>query len=148
MSSSPRVLRIPRSDQQSAYVLVHVARSGSAVLDLKLVATEGENPYAVTGQFFQSLHDPTTDKCAAVRQSCVKQLRSKNYHGSDDEWVQILTHSFGLDPPRTSHADWMSGIEVNSLIHDSGNDQTEMIISWRMRIDGITVCPTCLTPAH
>jgi len=125
MSSSdlvqPRVLRIPRSDQPPAYVLVHVTRSGSAVLDLKLVATEGENPYAVT-----------------ICQSRVKQLRSKNYHGSDDEWVQILTHSLGLDPPRTSHADWMSGIEVNSIIHDSGNDHLDMIISWRMRIDGIT----------
>ncbi|KAN0075984.1 hypothetical protein V8E54_007254, partial [Elaphomyces granulatus] len=80
----------------------------------------------------------TTDKCTAVRQSRVKQLRSKTYHGSDDEWVQILTHVLGLDPPRTSHADWVSGIEVNSLIHDSGNDHREMVISWRMRIDGIT----------
>src|SRR6267378_715713 len=77
MSSSdlvqPRVLRIPRSDQPPSYVLVHVARSGAAVLDLKLVATEGENPYAVTSQLFQSFtilcrsHIPLTNarQCAS-----------------------------------------------------------------------------------
>jgi hypothetical protein len=49
-SAQPRILRIPRSDD-TGYVLMHVSRYGPAVLDLKLVATEGENPYAGVGMF-------------------------------------------------------------------------------------------------
>lgn len=39
------VVRIPRSDNANEFVLVHISSSGKAALDLKLIATEGENPY-------------------------------------------------------------------------------------------------------
>lgn len=48
---SPRVLRIPRSDEQESYVLLQVSRSRSAALDLDIAATEGENPYTGFGVF-------------------------------------------------------------------------------------------------
>lgn len=48
--TTPRVLRIPRSDDAEAFVLVHVAHKGPAMLDLTLTATEGECPYTTLGQ--------------------------------------------------------------------------------------------------
>ena len=42
------VLRIPRSDVDGDFVLVNVVSNGSAVLDLKLVATEGTSPFMTT----------------------------------------------------------------------------------------------------
>lgn len=47
--ASEYVLRIPRSDVEAEYVLVHVSRTGSELFDLKLVATEGTTPYLATG---------------------------------------------------------------------------------------------------
>lgn len=38
------VIRIPRSDSANEFVLVYIA-PGKAALDLKFIATEGENPY-------------------------------------------------------------------------------------------------------
>lgn len=49
LSHLPRILRVPRSDDPAAYVLVHVLPTGSAALDLKLIATEGESPYVGSG---------------------------------------------------------------------------------------------------
>lgn len=38
------VIRIPRSDTTNEFVLVYIA-PGKTSLDLKFIATEGENPY-------------------------------------------------------------------------------------------------------
>ena len=48
---SPQILRIPRSDEQESCVLLQVSRPRSAVLDLDIAATEGENPYTGSGVF-------------------------------------------------------------------------------------------------
>lgn len=47
LSSSPRVLRIPRSDEPESHVFVHVTYVDSA--NLEIVATEGEHPYVGSG---------------------------------------------------------------------------------------------------
>jgi len=44
------VLRIPRSDRHGEYVLVNVVPRESSLLDLKLIATEGEAPYVGSGK--------------------------------------------------------------------------------------------------
>ncbi len=49
--ASSRVLRVPQSEVDGAFVLVQVSSSGSKTLDLKLVATEGEAPYVIKRQF-------------------------------------------------------------------------------------------------
>lgn len=46
-----KVLKIPRTDQDAAFVLVHVATKGSKPLDLKLVGTEGAAPYTCSREF-------------------------------------------------------------------------------------------------
>ena len=39
------ILRVPRSDNEGDYVLINVTSKGKNLLDLKLLATEGEAPY-------------------------------------------------------------------------------------------------------
>lgn len=51
-----RVLRFPRSDDKAAFVLIQVTQKGSKPLDLKLVGTEGEEPYVTSCKSFHSLH--------------------------------------------------------------------------------------------
>lgn len=45
------VLRFSRSDRVGEFVLVNASPNGSKPLDLKLLATEGENPYATESTF-------------------------------------------------------------------------------------------------
>lgn len=50
-TSSPQILRIPRTDDPDSYVLLRVIKSRS---DLDIVATEGENPYTGYSESFLS----------------------------------------------------------------------------------------------
>lgn len=45
------LLRIPRQDNQEGFVLVHIvplAQKAAAALDVKILATEGSAPFALT----------------------------------------------------------------------------------------------------
>lgn len=46
--ASGHVLRFPRSDKEGAFVIVHVTPTRSKALDVKLVGTDGVEPYAVS----------------------------------------------------------------------------------------------------
>ena len=50
MASSENILRIRRSDNDSDFVLLNVSNNGPSPLDLRLLATEGENPYATDSE--------------------------------------------------------------------------------------------------
>ncbi|KAL8387533.1 hypothetical protein RB595_009839 [Gaeumannomyces hyphopodioides] len=76
--SRSHVLRIARSDGgDSSFVLVHVTPSSSAqntkLLDVKLVATEGENPYVV-----------------ALQHAAIADLKVPGSPCSSSEWEEIL----------------------------------------------------------
>ena len=43
--AAEHILRIPRNDSEGNNVLVNVISNGTSMLDLKLLATEGESPY-------------------------------------------------------------------------------------------------------
>ncbi|KAF3396020.1 hypothetical protein F1880_007360 [Penicillium rolfsii] len=118
--SNSQVLRIPRSDEPHSYVLVHVAPTGPAPLDISLTATEGENPYA-----------------ASIRQSRLQALRGKNYQGSDDEWAYIIA-SVLRQPVPAENAAWSAGIEVSASISGSGDNEQEIVIAIRKRVQEIT----------
>jgi hypothetical protein len=47
---SENILRVPRSDSEGDFVLVNVSSNGPSPLDLKLLATEGFNPYICKGK--------------------------------------------------------------------------------------------------
>ncbi|KAK2766174.1 hypothetical protein FQN54_007690 [Arachnomyces sp. PD_36] len=117
-----QILRIPRSDDPESFVLVNVARNGKSQLDLKLVATEGEDPYV-----------------GSVKQSRLKSLRAKNYQDSDEEWARILSHVFVPDRKSpASHRDWDKSLEVVATVKEVDDDEKELVITLRKRIDGIT----------
>jgi hypothetical protein len=117
-----RVLRIPRSDEPEAFVLVHVASSGSLPLDLTVIATEGESPYI-----------------NAVKQAHLKNLRAKNYQGTHDEWFQIVSLVLGQRSLAADDLDWSSGVETTASISGSGDEGKELIITIRKRFQTITV---------
>jgi hypothetical protein len=57
MASQARVLKFPRSDDKSSFVLLQATPNGSNRLDLKLVGTEGEEPYVASRKSFR--HSPS-----------------------------------------------------------------------------------------
>ncbi|KAK2854396.1 hypothetical protein FQN49_005135 [Arthroderma sp. PD_2] len=122
--SSESILRIPRSDSSGDYVLIKVSKSGSSDLDLQLVGTEGENPYA-----------------GSLKTSGIKKLRAKNYRGDDEEWAGILSYSFNQSQESNIDSDWLAGLEVLASVQsDSDDDEAdkELHITLRKRIDSIT----------
>ncbi|WYZ36564.1 hypothetical protein EsH8_II_000070 [Colletotrichum jinshuiense] len=75
------VLRFPRSDSEGAFVIVQVTPTRSKPLDVKLVGTDGAEPYAVS-----------------LRHDKVASLRVKNCPCAEDEWVSILAAVFRQEP--------------------------------------------------
>ncbi|KAL4894650.1 hypothetical protein BDV59DRAFT_200979 [Aspergillus ambiguus] len=120
--SFPRILRIPRSDDPASFTLLHVDRSGN---DLSIAATEGETPYTGTERDL-------------VRQNQLCKLRAKNYQGSDEEWQRIVSYVFGVQPDTTTEIDTLSGIESSASIVGQDDEDRELIITIRKRIQGIT----------
>ncbi|KAG2415760.1 hypothetical protein HFD88_006951 [Aspergillus terreus] len=113
----PRILRIPRSDDPASFALLHVNRTGN---DYTIAATEGETPYTGT-----------------VRQSQLKKLRAKNYQDSDEEWQRVISYVFG-DKSHIAGNDTRAGIESSASIVGEGDEDKELIITIRKRIQGIT----------
>ncbi|EAW14664.1 uncharacterized protein ACLA_000750 [Aspergillus clavatus NRRL 1] len=120
-SLSRRIIRIPRSNDPQSYVLLQVSRAASVSLDLDIVATEGENPYTGT-----------------VRQNILKTLRAKNYQGSHDEWVQIISYVFGQLKDYTKISGLVSDIESSANVLPTENGDTELVITIRKRVQSIT----------
>ncbi|EAW24195.1 uncharacterized protein NFIA_037690 [Aspergillus fischeri NRRL 181] len=118
---SQRILRISRSDDTQGYVLLQVCPTSSNALNLDIAATEGENPYTGT-----------------VRQTCLKTLCAKNYRGSDDEWVQIVSYVFGQLKESVPKSEILSGIESSASIIESGDVSRELVITIRKRVQSIT----------
>ncbi|KAJ5105129.1 hypothetical protein NUU61_002476 [Penicillium alfredii] len=121
--TSPRVLRIARSDDPEAFVLVHVSHTGPETLDLALTATEGESPY--TG---------------LVKQSQLRDFRAKNYQGTDDEWSQVVAFILGQGqrPIPANGTDWPAGVEASANISGAGDEEKEIVITVRKRVETIT----------
>ncbi|KAJ5176456.1 uncharacterized protein N7482_002333 [Penicillium canariense] len=118
--TAPQILRIPRSDEPGSFVLVHVSQAGPAPLDVSLTATEGESPYT-----------------ASVTQSRLQDLRVKNYQGSDDEWVHIISHVLG-QPVSAEGRSCSSGVEASASLSGSGDDNQGIVITIRKRVQDIT----------
>ncbi|PCH07673.1 Hypothetical protein PENO1_011530 [Penicillium occitanis (nom. inval.)] len=114
------VIRIPRSDSANEFVLVYIA-PGKAALDLKFIATEGENPYV-----------------GSLRQSRLKDIRAKNFQGSEQELGQILKSVLKVrsDASQTG-AKQDSEIEATATIK-AKDEVNELVINIRKKIDSIT----------
>ncbi|KAL2171631.1 hypothetical protein VTG60DRAFT_2199 [Thermothelomyces hinnuleus] len=67
------IIRIPRTDEEGAFILGEVTPSGSKPLNVKFVATEGEEPYVVK-----------------LRHDRIGELRASSSPCSPQEWESIL----------------------------------------------------------
>ncbi|KAJ0338321.1 hypothetical protein COL922a_005770 [Colletotrichum nupharicola] len=94
--ASGHVLRFPRSDKEGAFVIVHVTPTRSKALDVKLVGTDGVEPYAVS-----------------LRHDKVVSLRVKSSPCSDEEWVSILTAVIRQEP--------LDDVEVVASVEDESS---------------------------
>ncbi|KZL82143.1 mitotic apparatus protein p62-like protein [Colletotrichum incanum] len=79
--ASGHVLRFPRSDSEGGFVVIQATPTRSKALDVKLVGTDGVEPYAVS-----------------LRQDKVAALRVKNSPCTEEEWVSILTAVLQQEP--------------------------------------------------
>ncbi|EHA28626.1 hypothetical protein ASPNIDRAFT_43071 [Aspergillus niger ATCC 1015] len=120
-NGSPRVLRVPRSDEPDSYVLLHVTRTSSAALDLNLAATEGEFPYK-----------------GVVQQSRAQTHRSKSYQGTDEDWDLILLRALGQLEINTDKSELLSGVELSASIKALGRQSNQLVLTIRRRIQTIT----------
>ncbi|KAL3438005.1 hypothetical protein BDV09DRAFT_141284 [Aspergillus tetrazonus] len=120
-SLPPCIRRIRRSDETSSYVLLHTVQSKSTKLELTITATEGESPYT-----------------AIVRQSEINKLRAKNYQGTDDEWKKTLLHILGLLGEGAEDPELLTDVEASASVNATGEDDKELVITIRKRIQTIT----------
>ncbi|TDZ37791.1 hypothetical protein C8035_v001126 [Colletotrichum spinosum] len=104
--ASGHVLRIPRTDD--GFVIVHVTQTHSKALDVKLVGTDGEAPYAVS-----------------LRHDKVSRLVDKNAC-SEDEWIEILT--------AVLRQDTVDGIDVDATV----KNESTLTLSVRKKAKGFS----------
>lgn len=67
----------------------------------------------------------------------MEELRAKNYQGSGDEWARILSVVLG----QAAHANEpaLAGIEASASITGTGDENQELIVTIRKRVQSITV---------
>ncbi|KAK1777882.1 hypothetical protein QBC45DRAFT_177750 [Copromyces sp. CBS 386.78] len=133
-SSSSTIIRIPRTDtdQEDDCILGEVIHSGTGgssargsnkPLNLKIVATEGEEPYALT-----------------LKHDQINSLRTSSSSCSPSEWESILSSLFITASPV---ADIEAGAEV-----ESRGKKKSITITIRRRVAGINQRLGALTLSH
>ncbi|QPC79580.1 hypothetical protein HYE68_010332 [Fusarium pseudograminearum] len=119
MSPAMRVLRFPRSDDKAAFVLIQVTQKGSKPLDLKLVGTEGEEPYVTS-----------------LKHDKVMSLRVSNCPASESEWKRILQSLFQQEP--------LPDIQATATVQS----EKSISITLRKEVQGITQRLGAITLSH
>ncbi|CAF3491687.1 unnamed protein product [Fusarium graminearum] len=114
-----RVLRFPRSDDKAAFVLIQVTQKGSKPLDLKLVGTEGEEPYVTS-----------------LKHDKVMSLRVNNCPASESEWREILKSLFQQEP--------LPDIQATATVQS----EKSISITLRKEVQGITQRFGAITLSH
>ncbi|KAL7822510.1 hypothetical protein V8C26DRAFT_389172 [Trichoderma gracile] len=107
--TASRVVKLPRDDDESAYVLIQVVQKGPKPLDVKLVGTEGAAPYAAT-----------------LKHDRVSSQRVANCPVSESEWQTILQSLFEIQPA--------GDIQATASI----KSEASLSITIRKRVQGIT----------
>ncbi|OQD96518.1 hypothetical protein PENVUL_c089G07450 [Penicillium vulpinum] len=76
--------------------------------------------------------------CRTVKQTRLKDLQAKNYQGSNDEWVKTLSLILGQCSVPPNGADWATGLEASANISGPDEDNKEIVITIRKRVQTIT----------
>ncbi|KAL8728766.1 MAG: hypothetical protein Q9181_005230 [Wetmoreana brouardii] len=117
--ASDHVLRIPRTDSPGDYILLNTSSNGASPLDLKLLATEGTQPYLKN-----------------LKHSRIAKYRAKSNHLSDSQWESLLRSTLLQEPfPKTdsdAEEDPSQNLELVASI-----SSTTLIITLRKSISGI-----------
>ncbi|KAK4149086.1 hypothetical protein C8A00DRAFT_38331 [Chaetomidium leptoderma] len=114
------IIRVPRTDEEGSFVLGEVTPSGSKPLNVKFVATEGEEPYVVK-----------------LRHDRIGELRASSSPCSPEEWESILKALLlGGEP--------IEGIEAGA----EANVGKSVTITIRRRVAGINQRLGALTLNH
>ena len=74
-----------------------------------------------------------------VKQACLKDLHAKNYQGSNDEWIKTVSLILGQCSTPPDRPDWATGLEASASISGSNEDNKEIVITIRKRVQNITV---------
>jgi hypothetical protein len=74
-----------------------------------------------------------------VKQSRLNDLQAKNYQGSDDEWFKTVSLVLGQCSAPLDEPDWAAGVEASANISGSDEDNKEIVITIRKRVQTITV---------
>ncbi|KAM3540820.1 hypothetical protein ARSEF1564_006236 [Beauveria bassiana] len=114
-----RVLKVPQSDNDKAFVLLQASSSGRRPLDLKLIGTEGEAPYVVK-----------------IKHDRVPALKVKNSHLSDTEWGSLLEDFFDQKP--------LKDINATATVQS----EASITITIRKQVQGITQRLGTITLSH
>lgn len=127
--TASRVIKLPRDDDESAYVLIQVVQKGSKPLDVKLVGTEGAAPYATTcmAPSHNTVNTTPLIDSPSVKHDRVSSLRVANCPVSESEWQTILQSLFDLQPA--------GDIQATASI----KGEASLSITVRKRVQGITV---------
>jgi len=112
-----RVLRLPRHDDESSFVLVHVSSAGPRPLDVKLIGTEGSVPYV-----------------ASLKHNQIFSLKAKNCPCNQEEWGLILSFILLGASVEDGKTEVIEGVEAVASV-EGGSSIT---INIRKRIQGIT----------
>ncbi|AEO71547.1 uncharacterized protein THITE_2124064 [Thermothielavioides terrestris NRRL 8126] len=118
--ASSHIIRVPRTDEEGAFVLGEVIPSGSKPLNVKFVATEGEEPYVVK-----------------LRHDRIGDLRAASSPCSPEEWERILKALL-------LGGEQMEGIEAGA----EANVGKSLTITIRRRVAGINQRLGALTLNH
>jgi hypothetical protein len=73
-----------------------------------------------------------------VRQSEINKLRAKNYQGTDNEWKKTLLHILGFLEEGAENPELLTGVEASASVNAIGDDDKELVITIRKRIQTIT----------
>jgi hypothetical protein len=74
-----------------------------------------------------------------VKQARLKDLRAKNYQGSDDEWFHTVSLVLGQSSAPLDEPEWATGLEASANVSGSGEVNKELVITIRKRVQTITV---------
>lgn len=114
----PRILKLTRSDAEGQYAVLKITGTGSQLLDLDVVGTEGTGIYV-----------------GSIRQRDITRLKSKRFQGREDELQAALCKVLLQQPVSEEFAEACKGLEAAVSVTDEEN----MTLNLRKRISGIMV---------
>ncbi|KAL8693086.1 MAG: hypothetical protein Q9218_002010 [Villophora microphyllina] len=116
--ASDNVLRIPRGDNPGDYILLNTSSNGSLPLDLKLLATEGSQPYLKT-----------------LKHSRISKYRAKSNPLTDAQWETLLRST--LLQERAQQQDLEAEEALKDIELVAALSYTNLTITLRKSISGI-----------